>query len=90
VHGSRTGRVYRIRRGVAGNVDRLAEVGDAAEVTYCAHPPGLPAEDVNLAQLLLLATDEDAFLRVANASRPYRLQAVRPIDGGVMAEQAVA
>jgi hypothetical protein len=89
VRGSSTGRAYRVRRGVAGNVDRMAEVGDEAEVTYCAHPPGLPAEDVNLAQLLLLATDEEEFLRVANAT-PRRLRPVQVVDNGVMLERAVA
>jgi hypothetical protein len=76
VRGSRTRRTYRVRRGIAGNVDRMA--GDQAETTYCAHPPGVPAEDVCLAQLLLLATDEDAFLRVANAT-PRHLRVVPPV-----------
>jgi hypothetical protein len=68
VRGSSSRRTYRIRRGITGNVDRMTETGNEAEVRYCAHPPGIPAEDVCLAQLLLLTTDEDAFLRVANAT----------------------
>lgn len=71
VLGSSSGRTYRIRRGIAGNVDLMAEYEDAAEVTYCAHPPGIPAEDVCLAQLFLLCTDEDAFLAVANVHRRH-------------------
>lgn len=71
VRGSSSGRTYRIRRGIAGNVDLMAEYEDAAEVTYCAHPPGIPAEDVCLAQLFLLCTDEDAFLAVANVHRRH-------------------
>ncbi len=71
VRGSRTGRTYRIRRGIAGNVDLMAEFADAAEITYCAHPPDVPAADVCLAQLFLLATDEDQFLAVANVHRRH-------------------
>lgn len=74
VRGSQTGRTYHIRRGIAGNVDLMAEHTDAREVTYCAHPPGVPAEDVCLAQMLLLATDEDAFLRVANVQQRYTIR----------------
>lgn len=71
VRGSSSGRTYRIRRGISGNVDLMAEYEDTAEVTYCAHPPGIPAEDVCLAQLFLLCTDEDAFLAVANVHRRH-------------------
>jgi hypothetical protein len=74
VRGSSSGRTYRIRRGIAGNVDLMAEYEDAAEVTYCAHPPGIPAADVCLAQLFLLCTDEDAFLAVANVHQRYRVR----------------
>jgi hypothetical protein len=74
VLGSSSGRTYRIRRGIAGNVDLMAEYEDAAEVTYCAHPPGIPAEDVCLAQLFLLCTDEDAFLAVANVHRRHTVR----------------
>jgi hypothetical protein len=41
-------------------------------VEYCIHPSyehGLPAEDVLIAQKLLLETDETAFLRIANHTR---------------------
>lgn len=43
---------------------------DGSRWSYCIHPDyGYPAEDTVLAQKLLLETDEDAFLRIANASR---------------------
>lgn len=79
VRGSRTGRTYRIRRGYAGNVDLLDADGHA-EVTYCAHPPDVPAEDADIAQMLALVTDEDAFLAVANVTsrRRRHLQAALP------------
>lgn len=67
VRGSCSGRRYRIRHGITHNVNLMAGSGDDVEVNYCAHPPGVPAEDVCLAQMLLLATNEDEFLRVANA-----------------------
>lgn len=76
VLGSRSGKAYRIHdRGQAGNIDRLGDDG-RREYTYCAHPPaGLPAADAHLAQMLAIATDEDEFLRVANAT-PVRLRMV--------------
>lgn len=60
-------RRYRIERGISRNVRLLDERGNVLR-TYCAHPDGVPTEDVMLAQKLLLETDEDAFLKVANAS----------------------
>lgn len=43
---------------------------DGSQWSYCIHPDaGFPQEDVVLAQKLLLETDEEAFLRIANASR---------------------
>jgi hypothetical protein len=77
VHGSRTGRTYRIRHGIAHNVNLMD--GEQAEVNYCAHPPGVPAEDVCLAQMFLLCTDEDAFLAVANA-RPLNTARLRAVE----------
>jgi hypothetical protein len=73
VRGSRSGALYRIRRGISGNVDRmLPGQPGVPEVTFCAHPPGIPAEDVCLAQMFLLVTDEEAFLRVANVHQRHR------------------
>ena len=65
---SSRGRRWRIRdRGQSGNVDLMPEIGDERLASYCAHPPGgLPDPDAHLAQALQLATDEDAFLAVAN------------------------
>lgn len=87
VHGSRTGRRYRIHRGDVNNVRQLAEEGET-DLILCAHPPDVPVEDTNLAQMLLIATDEDRFLAVANAHRAVR----RLTPAGVRAEhlQAVA
>lgn len=74
---TQSGRRYRIRRGVSGNV-RLIEDGQEAEA-LCAHPPtgvysddrrdylgALPVEDVVIAQVLALQADEESFRRVAN------------------------
>lgn len=73
VRGSRSGALYRIRRGISGNVDRmLPGQPGIPEVTFCAHPPGIPAEDVCLAQMFLLVTDEEAFLAVANIHQRHR------------------
>lgn len=70
VRGSSSGKTYRIHStGISNNVDRLGEDGRRERI-FCAHPPGLPAPDVHLAQMLALATDEDAFLRVANSHVP--------------------
>lgn len=75
VRGSASKRVYRIHAtGIANNVDRLGDDGKRERV-FCAHPPGVPAADVHLAQLLSLATDEDAFLRVANSHVPHPVAA---------------
>ena len=70
---SSKGRRWRIRaRGQAGNVDLMLERGNERDATYCIHPRysggGVPDPDAHLAQALMLATDEDEFLRVANRS----------------------
>lgn len=70
---SSKGRRWRIRaRGQAGNVDLMPETGNERDATYCIHPRysdgGVPDPDAHLAQALMLATDEDEFLRVANRS----------------------
>lgn len=60
--------VYRISDGQAGNVARVE--GTRITCRYCIHPygGGEPNEDVMLAQKLMLETDEQRFLQVANAS----------------------
>jgi hypothetical protein len=75
---TQSGRRYRIKRGVSGNV-KLIEQGVEVE-SLCAHPPttvvgddgrvagALPTEDVLIAQVLALGADEDGFRRVANIS----------------------
>lgn len=57
-------RTYRITYGIAGNVFEV-ERGQAI-ASYCIHPTGVPTEDVMLAQKLMLETDEESFLKIAN------------------------
>lgn len=61
---TQAGHVYRIRRGIAGNVDLIE--GDETVERLCAHPYGVPHEDVVIAQVLALRTDEVGFRRTAN------------------------
>lgn len=71
VQGSDGGR-YRIRRGVAQNIEDLSV--PYRGTILCAHPGmrveggDLPTEDAMIAQLLMLRFDEPAFLAVANRS----------------------
>lgn len=70
-HGTR----YRIRRGVAGNIDWLDADGHVGGNLCCHAPQGggdrwIPTADVMVGQLLALKTDEPAFLRVANGRKP--------------------
>jgi hypothetical protein len=58
------GKTYRIHQGTHGNV-RLVQGGEETRL-FCAQPPNVPVEDAMLAQKLMLETDEQAFLRVAN------------------------
>lgn len=59
---------YRIEKGFAGNVRRVDEQGKILK-RYCIHTrERLPDEDCMLTQKLLLETNEEHFLRVANAS----------------------
>ncbi len=57
-------RTYRITYGIAGNVILIEKGKPVAR--YCIHPTGIPTEDVMLAQKLMLETDEESFLRIAN------------------------
>lgn len=62
---------YRIHNGRSGNVQRYRD-GRPTD-RYCIHPGELvPNEDTMLAQKLMLETDEDAFLRIANRSQPWQ------------------
>jgi len=64
---SQHGHRYRINQGQRRNVQRLKKDG-AHEAWFCIHPDDVPDEDAMLAQKLLLETDEQAFLRIANRS----------------------
>jgi len=56
---------YRIHRARSMNVERVVEGKPTHK--YCAHPGDMtPDEDVMLAQLLMLQTDEARFLSTAN------------------------
>lgn len=75
------GGVYRIRRGTSGNVDWLEPDGRVG-ARLCAHPTmaegWLPDQDVAVAQMLALITDEPGFVRLANVHagrRPSHLVA---------------
>lgn len=61
-------RLYRIRRGRSGNVDRVDASGRVLN-KFCIHPIiACPDEDTMLAQKLMLEHDEEKFLRTANRS----------------------
>ncbi len=70
------GKVYRIRKGFAGNVE-LVEPGMTGRSlkrveSFCIHPAErIPDQDTMLAQKLLLEADEPEFRRIANIVR-YR------------------
>lgn len=71
---SEKGRKYRICHGDTQNI-YLLENGKPAK-RFCAHPHNVPVEDAMLAQKLMLETDEQRFLRVANESPvPYGMAA---------------
>ncbi len=62
-----SGRRWRINPGQVGNVSLMrSDEGNVPEATYCAHPPGVPVHDAHLVQALVIASDEEAFIRVAN------------------------
>ena len=63
------GKVYRIHHGRSMNIDLLGKDG-APAVRYCAHPGEyVPDADTMLAQFLMLTTDEEKFLKIANKHR---------------------
>jgi hypothetical protein len=64
-------RVYRIKKGRAGNVMQLDENGKP-KFKYCIHPiEWVPDQDTMLTQFLLLMTDEQHFLKTANRTVLY-------------------
>lgn len=59
-------RKYRIKRGRSRNIELLDEAGKPIK-KLCAHPIAyVPDADTMLAQKLMLETDEEAFLKLAN------------------------
>lgn len=57
---------YRIKRGRAGNIEELNQKREAV-ATLCIHPrESVPNADTMLAQKLMIETNEDEFLRIAN------------------------
>lgn len=67
-----SGRVYRLIP-ATGQVDEVERHGKRRYVirSFCLHPDPwneVPPADVSLAQLLLLVSDEEEFLRLANAT----------------------
>ena len=61
----KSGNVYEIHRGRAGNIRRI--VNGRAVDSYCIHPSDLiPDEDTMLTQLLWLRWCEEDFLKIAN------------------------
>lgn len=69
---TRSGAIYVLKKGWAGNVERVeaAEGQEKPTTRYCIHPTlYIPEEDNLLAQKLLLEADEAEFLRIANATR---------------------
>lgn len=84
-------RVYRIRRGQIRNIDLVEEIDGVLRPvkTLCAHPEiQVPDADAMLAQKLMLETDEEAFLKIANHMRPVAeaLELFRP-PGMLVAEE---
>lgn len=61
------GKKYRLDRHTHGNVYLVDEENRLVR-KFCAQPSGVPADDAILAQKLALETDEQSFLRVANAT----------------------
>lgn len=59
------GKVYRMNKGRTGNVQLIENGKPVAQ--YCAHPEMyVPHGDTLVAQMMMLKTDEAAFLKVAN------------------------
>jgi len=61
-------RVYRIKKGRAGNVELIVKGKPA--MRYCAHPlDWTPAPDAMIAQFLMLKTNEKKFIETANKTQ---------------------
>lgn len=78
---TQSGRRYRVARGISHNIKLIAADSDREVESLCAYPRRaihddagnrlgqLPAEDVVIAQVLALRSDEEGFRRVANIHR---------------------
>jgi len=66
----KSGRRFRINWGRVGNIELLQAEGEVWQERYCVHPIDgtLPTPDVMLGQMLALAHDDEATLRIANLS----------------------
>ncbi len=61
-------RIYRIKRGRTANVEQVDEQGNRIK-RLCAHPTAIvPDADTMVAQKLMLESQEEEFLRIANHS----------------------
>lgn len=79
VHGSSSGKRFRIRKKGAFNIDELDASG-IVMCTYCFLPQGgLPLGDVMLAQKISLETNEEAALKIAH-TEPLRWRQVAGND----------
>ncbi|SRR6266536_2082620 len=66
VYGQKTHQLYRLTKARIGNVFHVDET-DRRVAEYCIHyPSSIPIEDQIIAQKLMIETDEDAFLQIAN------------------------
>jgi len=64
------GKVYRIKRGYAGNVELLDAAKQKGVERLCIHPTEhVPDADAMLGQKLLLEANEDEFRRIANKTK---------------------
>ncbi len=92
---ARDGKTYRIENGSSGNVFLME--GRKKVIQYCIvfkdHAP-LPNFDLMLAQKLILETDQELFLKTANATdlrapRPntFRIEEIPPLPEGFQVEE---
>lgn len=88
-------KVYRIRRGQVQNIDLVEEMPNGLLrpiKTLCAHPTEqVPDADAMLFQKLMLETEEEKFLKIANHMPPVpgALQAPRTLTPQMIAERRV-
>lgn len=67
----KSGNIYRIRRGMAGNIDLVGPDGKIIR-SYCVHPTeSMPIPDHMVAQKLWLESDDEFVEKTANKRMPY-------------------